>query len=158
MAGRRPTPTAIHLVQRGGKLPARLAARANREPHCDAIDADSPPVAFTPEQRKVWDRIIASAPPGLLTTVDADLLVNLVVLTALRDSWLGELNAQGGALLVRSSDRKSLIVNPHVKAIKGIASQLRLLQAELGFTPSARGRVSLIPQDQDDDPLDRFLR
>jgi P27 family predicted phage terminase small subunit len=157
MAGRKPIPTVVHLLQRGGKLPARLAERAKHEPHPEAIDADKPPVVFTPEQRRVWDRIIASSPPGLLSKLDADLVANIAILTGMRDQWLAELNAQGGALLVKSSDRKSMVVNQHTKAIRQVTAQLRPLLAELGATPSARSRVSVMPQDLGDDPLTRFL-
>jgi P27 family predicted phage terminase small subunit len=158
MPGRRPTPTALRLIQQGGKLGTRHAERAKLEPHPDAIDPDAPPVAFTPEQRKVWDRVIASAPAGLLSRMDADLLVNVVILTAMRDQWLAELNAQGGALMVKASDRKAMIVNQHAKAIRQVTAQMRPLLAELGFTPSARSRVTVLPQQVEEDPLDRFLR
>ena len=155
-SGPPPKPTALRLIEGGGRL-GRYAARIKREPR-PTPGLRAPPKSFSAEQLAIWNRLLADTPYGLLTRVDHDLVVNYCTALAIRDHTLEKLNATGGQVLVKALDGHShYIVNPYVKEFRRICDTIRCMQQELGFTPASRTRVAVQSDDDEKDPLARFL-
>ncbi len=156
MAGRPRKPIALTLVANGGKLRARDRQRAEQEPHVESAIGD-PPEYFTEAQRAVWRRVVAAAPPGLLTALDHDLLANFALIAAACHDAAALFNATKGQLLVRSPDAGRLVLNPLLREHKRLAELLVTLGRELGMGPVARTRIAL-PLETPEDPLLQFLK
>jgi len=137
----------------GAAARARLPLLATpRSPVGDA------PASFNDDQRAIWTRLVEDAPPGLLTGVDRDLLVNYVVTVAARDKALVLFNETGCQVLVRAAEgHTGTVTNPLMRELRRLAESMRMLQGELGFTPSARARVTVVPPGAADE-LERFLK
>lgn len=154
--GQKPKPAVLHLIEGSARhLGAAARERMSREPVPSGPIGDAP-AAFTAEQRTIWARLTQEAPPGLLSGVDADLLVNYVVAVAARDKALGLFNETGCQVLVRAHDGHGTVTNPLMRELRRLAEGMRMMQGELGFTPSARARVAPLPAG-DADELARFL-
>ena len=152
-----PKPTALRIVEGGGKMRGRFAARAKREPK-PTTGLPDPPAAFNAEQLAIWRRLEADSPDGLLTRVDHDLFENYCVALAVRDHALEKFNATGGQILVKSMDGHSgFIVNPYLKEFRRICEIIKPLQQELGFTPASRTRIAVQRPEGEEDPLSRFI-
>jgi|SRR5579862_3110307 len=156
VASTKPKPTALHLVDGTyKKLAAADKRRRAQEPRAE-VGVGAPPPEFNADQLAVWQRVVADAPPGLLTRTDHDVVVGYAALVSARLVALKLYNASGAQPLIRDRDGSRLVLNPFLRELKRLSEQLRLLQAELGFTPSARVRVSVANPDEGDD-LDAFL-
>jgi len=152
-----PKPTALRLIEGGGRMRGRFAARAKREPK-PTLGLRDPPKSFTAEHLAIWNRLIEDTPDGLLTRVDQDLFTNYCVSLAIRDHAIEKLVATGGQILVKAmnGDANRFIVNPYVKEFRRICETIRVMQQELGYTPASRTRIA-VAAGNEDDPLDRFL-
>ena len=146
------TPTALRIVQGGGKLRSKFKERAKREPH-GQLGLPPPPAHLNEEQRSIWERIDAAAPPTLLETNDAELLEGYVLLIQSRNQAARMFNQTGAMVLIKSDASKgAFIVNPYLKEIRRLTETLRLLQGELGFSPAARTRIAVEPEGEDAPP------
>jgi P27 family predicted phage terminase small subunit len=155
--GRPPKPTALRLVAQGGKLRARYRNRIDTEPVA-APGLGPPPEHLSDEQRALWARVEATAPPGLLTQLDADLVDGYVVLLASRNHAVRMFNRSGGSVLVRqASQRQALVTNPYLREIRRLTEQLLALQSQLGYSPVSRTRIAIKPKGDANDPLTRFF-
>lgn len=76
--------------------------------------------------KKEWNRIKAKSPAGVITTTDMALFSQYCLL------W-SQMNTEGSGF---SSAKHS---------------QLRLIEADLGFTPTSRGKIGGSPKKQNDD-------
>jgi P27 family predicted phage terminase small subunit len=154
--GRKPKPPVLHVVDGSARhLGAEARKRLQAAP-VDLAPVGAAPASFTSEQRAVWVRLTEEAPAGLLAAVDHDLLINYVVAIAARDKALAQFNATGCQVLVRSGDGRGTITNPLMRELRRLAESMRMMQGELGFTPSARSRVQA-PSDGEGDELQPFL-
>lgn len=153
-----PKPTALRLIEGGGKMRGRFAARAKHEPK-PPLGLREPPETLTDDQRAIWKRLEADTPDGLLTKVDHDLFTNYVVALSIRDTTIKKLRDTGGEILVRArnGDVGRFIVNPYIKEFRRISDSIRVMQQELGYTPASRTRIAVRAGDDDEDPLRRFL-
>jgi len=153
------TPTALRIVQGGGKLRSKFKERARREPH-GQLGLPPAPEHLNPEQRSIWQRIESTAPPGVLQLADADLVEGYAVLIQARNQAARMFNATGAMVLVKSDrrelNREGFIVNPYLKEYRRLTELLRLLQGELGFSPASRTRIAVEPL-EGADPLARYL-
>jgi len=142
MKGRKPKPTHLKLVQ-GTYRPDR-APVAEPSPADQLGDA---PDHLNDEQRSEWAEILQAAPKGLLTRCDRGLIEGYVVLAAARTAAIRTWNATGTHPIVRAGDRRTMVVNPYLKEIRRLTDAMRTLAAEMGFTPSSRGRIDLGERD-----------
>ena|SRR6185369_9192083 len=151
-----PTPTALRLVQQGGKLRSRHSSKAKREP-VPVVGLTDPPTHLNAEQLAIWQRLSADSPDGLLTKVDADLFEGYCVMLQARNQAARHFNATGAAVLIKSdASHGAYVVNPYLKEYRRLTELLRTLQGELGYSPASRTRIAITPQGSTD-PLDRFL-
>ena len=121
-------PTAL-LALNGGLAtnPGRYADRVN-EPNV-TLPIGSAPSGFSKAKRAIWDEMVSLVAPGVLQRSDRILLE--VITHLIHDLRTGQ------------------------SSVASIA-QLRMSLASLGMTPADRSRVSAVPQDSPNDPL-QFL-
>lgn len=119
-----------------------------------------PPEWLTPSQREIWIRCLADAPEGLLKRIDGALLETYVTsLDMYRTAcqMQARLDATGLPLLVQSPKVGALVQSPYLPIINRQAVILKHLAAEMGFSPTARSRISLNARSEDDaDERDLF--
>lgn len=154
MKGRKPTPTHLHIVSGSKNGKGRT-----REPK-PVGDLAEHPDFFSESQREVWNYAIANAPKGLLKKLDRDVLAVWVVS---RDIWQKAIIAQ--AELDRLVALPLTQVTPNgmnqQSAYVGIINKQAVIMmkaaSEMGFTPSSRARVSIDPNADDEDDLEKAL-
>lgn len=153
-----PKPTALRVVEGGGKMRGRFLERARREP-LPPLGLHEPPKSFTARQLAIWKRLKEDAPEGLLTKVDQTLFTSYCVAVDVLDLAVERFNQSGGEIIAESKtdSEHRYIVNPHLKEFHRICELIRPMQQELGFTPASRTRIALRKPDGDEDPLQRFL-
>ena len=141
MRGRKPKPTHLRLVE--GNRGRRPVNQFEPKPQGNLID---PPGWFTPAQVHVWAYAIASAPAGLLKFLDRETLGVWCIACEL---WERAITAQAQIdssatlpLLTRTPDGY-LVQSPYLPIINKQAMIMLKAATELGFTPSARSRISL---------------
>ena len=120
MTGRKPKPTALKII----KGTARKHRMNDKEPKPETAKKQAPPGWLNVDAKKEWKRLIAELTDnGIVTNLD------LSMLAALCQLW-GEYIAG-----IKTSEPVSMA---HV-------TQMRLLAAEFGLTPSSRSKVEAIP-------------
>jgi P27 family predicted phage terminase small subunit len=144
MAGRKPKPTALKLIQ--GTLRKDRANMREPKPSGDLLE---PPTYFSTEQSEVWNYAIANAPKGLLKRLDISILEIWVTAyvtyreSALKVKQLGQ---------VIKSPSGYPIVNPYLSNMNKQAGIMMKASAEMGFTPTSRSKIVLAEEAIDDDP------
>jgi P27 family predicted phage terminase small subunit len=99
-----------------------------------------PPYWLTSSQKAVWKRALAAAPPGILRTIDGQLLAEYA---ALVDRF------RRAELLQRKLDRTVPLamldgegrISPYLKIANQTLQLLLRVQSELGFSPVSRARL-----------------
>lgn len=150
MLGRRPIPSAVR-AQRGN--PGRRP-RGAREPEHERIGAEVP-AELQGDERAIaeWQRIIVTIGRGHCTVVDRGALIGYCQAWSMWQRCAAE--ALTGAVLVTTASGY-VMANPAI-TLASKALQLFLRAAvELGFTPSARTRVSAVALDEHAAPVDEF--
>lgn len=140
--GPAPTPTTERIHQ-GETRPSRIN-------HEEPIPVGDPyqPYDLAPAAEAVWKRVVRDAPPGLLTSLDTDVLRLYCEAVAryveaqtiynraplVRRGWFWQWDEEK-----KADVRAPLWVkNPIHQVVRDNAEMIRLLARELGFTPSAR--------------------
>ncbi len=151
--GRKGKPAVLKLIS--GTARADRMLPNTPEAYGDIGDA---PDYLNEQQRHMWDALKANAPEGLLTACDRPAFEGYAVLCAARAAAIKGWNQTGNAVLLRSDQASTrMIVNPYLKEVRRLTEQLRTLDAEFGFTPAARTRISLPTGEGIDDPVAKFL-
>ena len=149
MRGRKPKPTALKAIT--GTLEK---SRLNKREPKPVGDLFEPPEHLDDASRDVWSYAIANAPHGLLKRLDASVLEAWVYAYVLHRQAAQRVQTEGLTLQAPSG---YLMPHPAI-SIANRAAQLMLKAAvELGFTPSARSRVSIATEPiAADDPWARL--
>jgi P27 family predicted phage terminase small subunit len=155
--GKRPDPTYLKLVKSARK--SRLN-KAEAQPPRDLPEA---PDHLTGEASAEWDRCCdALYKSGLLTSIDRAILVCYVDAWARLDRAERILRAEalkdpisGGLTVVTKTGR--VIQHPVVGVARRAAHDVARFATELGMTPSARSRVTVVPPPDPDDPAARYF-
>ena len=140
MRGRKPKPTYMRVLEgNAGKRPLNL-----NEPQPEPVSEDyAPPEWMSDEQKTYWRHVMKHAPPGMLTELDQSVLAVWVVAEerhADAARWVSKL----GSLL--KSKEGTPYQNPYLAIMNKQAAVMLKAAAELGFTPSSRSRVKVIPK------------
>jgi phage terminase small subunit len=155
MAGRPPKPAALRIVDSGGKVRARDRDRVAREPRPTRSIGPAPKY-LTSQQRSAWHQIVRAAPVGLITALDAHLVEAVAVLGMARQSLLEQFIAGRCEPLATSADGRPVLAAT-LREYRRLTDSLVALSRELGFSPTARARVSMLPREAPVDPLAEFL-
>jgi P27 family predicted phage terminase small subunit len=137
MRGRKPTPTALHLL-RGN--PGKR--KRNRREPTPPVEQLAPPAWLAPEAQHEWTRLAPLLTKlGVLTATDAD------ALAAYCEAWTTWKQAtqrirQDGMVLKKNVKGVEVLgISPYMKIAHHAMSQMRALLVEFGMTPSARARI-----------------
>lgn len=148
MAGRKPKPSALKLLQ--GNPGKRKLNKS--EPHPTGVP-DCPP-ELDADAKHEWTRISTELLAlGLLTSVDR------AALAAYCQSWSGWISAvqhiqNEGAVIANPSGR--MVKNPWIEIGNAALDNVRRFAVEFGLTPSSRARLS-VGEAEMIDPFDEFL-
>ena len=100
-----------------------------------------PPPWFTDSQRAQWTEKSLAAPAGLLTALDHGTMVRWAVAAAAHAEACQMVAKYG--MMVKTPVTGAPMQSPYVSIMNTQAKLLIRYDAELGFTPSARSRVSI---------------
>jgi P27 family predicted phage terminase small subunit len=151
MRGRKPKPTHLKLIDGNpGKRPI--------EPDLPQAEGElvDPPEWFDDEQRTGWQYAIEHAPKGLLTPLDRAALVAFIVAENEYRKAVLKVVDEGQTTL--SPEKGVEMQTASLAIMNKQALIMTKLAAELGFTPSSRGRVTLKggKGGKENDPLAEF--
>ncbi|MFH1485105.1 MAG: phage terminase small subunit P27 family [Chloroflexota bacterium] len=150
--GPMPTPTSQKLLAGNpGKRPLNLD---QPQPRRGLLRC---PSWLRDEAKREWRRVAPELGRlGLLTELDRSLLASYCQ-TLARWRQCEEILAVHGRTYWAASGQ--LRRRPEIGIAQADQAALRQLAAELGLTPSARGRMGITPEkDEEEDPLERALR
>jgi|SRR5215510_12828826 len=153
MRGRKTIPTHLKLVT-GTYRPDR----APKNPPEATGTLGAAPAHFNDDQRRVWADLAADAPDGLLTACDRGIFGAYCILFHARILAEQNWNATNNALLIRSDDgHRRAATNPYLREFRRLTDQMRMLEGELGFTPSSRSRINLMERIPGGSKLAKYL-
>ena len=153
--GRRPTPTALKIIQGN---PGNRPLEPDLSNHIPAQVPEPPPI-LKGQALKEWQRIsIELEKLGLITELDMAALASYCQCYA---RWLEaeEMIAKVGMVVM--SPANFPIQSPYLAIANRAMEQMRAYLIEFGMTPAARARVGAsaqLPLFPDDDPMEAFLR
>jgi P27 family predicted phage terminase small subunit len=155
--GRKPVPTEVHL-QRGTFNPTRHGTGRKHEVRATG-DVGEPPEWLTPRQQEIYLAACASAPKGLLKSVDHSVLVAWVTaFHTLEVANAAQRDHIPVTVTTLPNGNQSWQRHP-LDAVKAAARRDIIKAAsELGFSPAARARIPEPPEALDDDPGEQFFR
>ena len=132
MPGRKPIPTALKILK-GTARPHRIN---DKEPQVEVAKPQPAPVWLNSDAKKEWVRLF-------------DLLTKSGVITDLDTSMLATFCQMWGEYIAGFKSGDPVGVT-HM-------TQMRLMAAEFGLTPSSRSKVeAIIPESNEYDPWDQF--
>lgn len=105
-----------------------------------ALEEIEAPEDFTAQQKIQWDFALKHAPPGLLRSLDRSVLKAWVIAGDLHRQAAAKVHELG--IIVRTPQGQPM-TNPYVSVLNKQATIMLRAAAELGFSPSARSRVSV---------------
>jgi P27 family predicted phage terminase small subunit len=126
-------------------IKGNLGKRAlnKREPLPTTGNLKTAPDWFDQDQLSAWNYAVDHAPRGMLKKIDASTLVVWVVAESLHRKAALAIAKFG--MVTLSPVKKEPMQNPYLAILNRQALILLRASAELGFSPSARSRVSLEP-------------
>ncbi len=107
------------------------------------------------DPREGWAYAIVNSPQGLLKKLDRSVLAIWVVAEDMHREAAEKVTQYG--LLTKSPNAGLPLQSPYLAILNKQAQIMLKAAAELGFTPSSRSRVQVIP-DGSDNPFARFRR
>jgi len=139
-AGRKPKPTNLRIVEGNrGHRPIN-----DKEPKPQPVMPECPEF-IVGKAKKVWDKYGPMLVRlGILTEADG------LAFAALCTEWARYAELAGNNTLVQSFESGARQVAPEVSASHKSLTQLLRLFGEFGMTPSARARLSIQKEDDDD--------
>src|SRR5210317_960083 len=153
--GPKPQPTVLKLAR--GNPGCRKLNDAEPKPKADKIE---PPKYLTGESLKCWKVIT----PGLIATgvmTEAD-VPTLARYCTMHEQWLlylAEVRAGNDILVILNDDGsvKYQQSSPAATMQQKLATSMLRIEQEFGLTPSARTGIVAQKNDQEEDPLARFI-
>jgi P27 family predicted phage terminase small subunit len=138
MKGRKPTPTAVRLLQHGRRLKRPINPLEPQHAPL-AIDTALPDELTDPAAALEWHRVIATLARGHVTIVDRPTLIAYCLKYA---QWRAmEAAAQKGGFWADSLRAGAPTPNPLIKMANAAMQLMLKAAAELGLTPTSRSRV-----------------
>jgi P27 family predicted phage terminase small subunit len=154
MQGRKPKPTKLKIV--AGNPGHRPLNKDEPEPVAYLASA---PEWFDELQAQYWNDAIASAPAGLLGTMDRELLVVWVCASVMhRRAMVAQTEIDEGkaAPMLTKTPGGMPVQSPYVGIINRQAAVMLKAASEMGFTPSSRTRIKVGGDAVGGNPFDRF--
>ena len=148
MPGRKPLPVAVKKIR--GTL---QKCRTNpREPKPTGALC-TPPEYMSDSAKEAWNYAVGNSPPGLLSALDGAVLERWSNCSGLYREALSKINRSGVSGMIIKTPSGILRRSPLMDVIRDLALEMKGYEAEMGFTPASRSRISM-PADapRDNDP------
>lgn len=110
----------------------------------------TPPDYMSESAKEAWNYAVANSPPGLLSALDGAVLERWANCSGLYREALSKINKAGVAGMIVKTPSGILRRSPLMDVIRDLALEMKGYEAEMGFTPAARSRISL-PADSTND-------
>ena len=150
MAGRRPKPTKLKLLQG-----TQRSDRVNRQEPNSKLEIPSCPRHIQGESRREWKRITKElGAVGLVTRVDRAAIGAYCEAYGRWSEAVSKLHEKG--LLVKAPSGYP-ILNPYLSIINSALDQMRKFLTEFGMTPRSRTRISVARKNEDKEDAARFF-
>ena len=148
MAGRKPLPMAVKQI----KGTVQKCRTNPREPK-PAGTLCTPPEYMSEVAKEAWNYAVANSPPGLLSALDGAILERWANCSGLYREALSKINRAGVSGMIIKTPSGILRRSPLMDVIRDLALEMKGYEAEMGFTPASRSRIST-PADtpRDNDP------
>ncbi|WP_297504764.1 phage terminase small subunit P27 family [Ferrovum sp.] len=147
-AGRKPLPVAVKKIK--GTL-----QKCRTNPHAPKSTGMlcTPPEYMSDAAKEAWNYAVANSPPGLLSALDGAVLERWANCSGMYREALAKINRAGMAGMIVKTPSGILRRSPLMEVIRDLALEMKGYEAEMGFTPAARSRISM-PADtaKNDDP------
>ena len=147
MAGRKPLPVVVKQLK--GTL---QKCRTNpREPRPQTA-LSTPPDYMSDGAKEAWTYAVANSPPGLLSALDGAVLERWSNCSGLYREALSKINRAGVSGMIIKTPSGILRRSPLMDVIRDLALEMKGYEAEMGFTPASRSRISMpaeAPRDAD---------
>ena len=149
MRGRKPKPTHIKLLT--GNPGNR---KINRKEPKAAAGIRSCPSYLNRAAKAEWKRVMKEAPEGLLTELDRPVLAMYCQNVARIAELETIVEAEGFTFM---SEKGYICQRPEMGMLKNLQTIQKGLCAELGFSPSSRSKVSVVPKKKEEDSTEDEL-
>jgi P27 family predicted phage terminase small subunit len=142
LPGPKPKPTRLRLLDGGaGHRPL------NPDEPKPAPLALEPPERLTDAQKEIWRETLAVTPPGMLTSLDAELLSKYVVALSWHRTMERMVNDYGTLVKIPGAEKTDPaplpVYSPAYCQWRTLARDIVKYAAELGFSPTSRTRVKV---------------
>jgi P27 family predicted phage terminase small subunit len=157
MAGRPKKPTSLHVIE-GNRSKIDLDKRIAEEPKARKYSMDNlpgPPEWMDDRAKGEWKRIVPElVVMDLFTKADVSALEAYCVTYSRWQQIEIELSEMDKLFFVTPNGYQQQV--PQINAANKYLAQCKKFMTEFGLTPSARGRMSL-PSNEDDDPMAKLM-
>lgn len=147
-AGRKPLPVEVKKIK-GTLQKCRTNPRAPKPSGMLC----TPPDYMSESAREAWNYAVTNSPPGLLSALDGAVLERWANCSGMYREALAKINRSGVSGMLVKTPSGILRRSPLMDVIRDLALEMKGYEAEMGFTPASRSRISM-PADitMDDDP------
>lgn len=136
MRGRKPKPAHLRLID--GRTHHGSAAELAPQIVVDG-ELAGPPDWFKPQHRLMWDHLQRSAPAGMLTELDRQLVVDYCMTAVAYNECAVQVAELG--VVVKAPRRGTAMISPFWYEMKAAGDRLGKIGDRIGLSPVARGRV-----------------
>ena len=141
MAGRRPIPATIKKIK--GTL---QKCRTNPNEPKPAGQLCDPPDYMSESAKEAWRYAVENSPPGLLSALDGSVLERWANCSGMYREALAKINKAGVSAMLVKTPSGILRRSPLMDVVRDLAMEMKGYEAEMGFTPASRSRVSVTPE------------
>jgi len=138
MAGRKPLPTVVKKLK--GTL---QKCRINPHEPKPTSSLCTPPEYMSEIAKEAWDYAVKNSPPGLLSALDGAVLERWANCSGLYREALAKINRAGVSGMIIKTPSGILRRSPLMDVIRDLAMEMKVYEAEMGFTPASRSRISM---------------
>ncbi len=138
MAGRKPLPLAVKQIK--GTL---QKCRTNPHEPKPVGTLSTPPEYMSDVAKEAWNYAIANAPPGLLSALDGAVLERWANCSGMYREALAKINRAGVAAMLVKTPSGILRRSPLMDVIRDLALEMKGYEAEMGFSPASRSRITV---------------
>lgn len=133
--GGKPKPTYMRVLE--GNASNRPLNKNEPQPKTPLSD---PPESLSDRQKEIWRRALEQAPQGLLKSIDESVFKVWVIAYDFHDQANSMVNKAGVFMKTKNGVP---IQNPWMAVVNRQSLIMMRAAAEMGFTPSARSRVTV---------------
>lgn len=136
MRGRKPKPPHLRLID--GRT--HHGSKEEMAPQV-LVDGElgAPPPWFKPDHRLMWDHLNRSAPRGMLTELDRQLIIDYCMTSVAYNDCAQQVAELG--VVVKAPKKGTPMVSPFWYEMRAAGDRLGKIGDRIGLSPVARGRV-----------------